>query len=243
MRDRDPRLELDRENIPEATSVRITVAAADSAHPLLDTTGDDWVTTAPHLLLREAVAFSVLVSCLALVSYLFDAPLLDVADPGKTPNPSKAPWYFLGIQELLHYYPPLVSGILLPGLVILALLVVPYFDINVERPSFLRGADLKRQLALVWLVGAGAEVLFFISSSAGPVWPLIGTTALLLVAMSLPLLVSRTTALGAWVATRSLPFWIFTWFVVSWCVLTVIGVYFRGPGWGFTLPWRDGIYG
>ncbi|MGB5891819.1 MAG: hypothetical protein WBH75_17810 [Thermoanaerobaculia bacterium] len=243
MRDRRPELVLDPTAATDPTSVRVTVVQEESAHPLLDTTGDDWLTTVPHLLLREVVAFSILVAVLALLSYLVDAPLLDLADPAKTPNPSKSPWYFLGIQELLHYYPPLVSGILLPGLAILALLVIPYFDINVERSPFLSGAGFGRHLGAVWTCGILANLVFFVSSSAGPVWPLIATTVLILVTISLPLFFGRGKGVGAWIATRSLPFWIFTWFVLSWAVLTAIGVYFRGPGWSFTLPWMEGIYG
>ncbi len=243
MRELHPRLELDPGAVPDPTSVRLTVVDEDSAHPLLDTTGDDWLTTTPHLLLREVVAGCILVSVLAIVSYLVDAPLLDLADPAKTPNPSKAPWYFLGIQELLHYYPPLVSGIVLPGLAVLALLVVPYFDINLERKPFLSGAGFGAHLSRVWAFGVAAIAIFLVSSSAGGVWPLIGTTGALLLAMSLPLVLGRGRGIGAWIATRSLPFWIFTWFVLSWTVLTIIGVYFRGPGWAFTLPWEVGIYG
>ncbi len=242
MRQRDPSLHLEPGAVPDPTSVRLTVVEEETAHPLLDTTGDDWLTTTPHLLLREVTAVCILITVLAVVSFLFDAPLLDLADPAKTPNPSKAPWYFLGIQELLHYYPPLVSGIVLPGLAILALLVIPYFDINQERTPFLTGTAFGTHLAGVWAFGLVAIGLFTLSSSAGAVWPLIGATGALLLTMASPLVLGRSRGIGRWIATRSLPFWIFTWFVVSWTVLTIIGVYFRGPGWSFTLPWEVGIY-
>ena len=52
--------------------------------------------------------------------------------PSHTPNPAKAPWYFLGLQEMLHYFPPVVAGVLVPGLVVMALIVIPYFNINIE---------------------------------------------------------------------------------------------------------------
>src|SRR5271165_3140874 len=86
----------------------------------------------PHLLLRESIAFQVLVIALVLVALLWDAPLEQLANPLLTPNPAKAPWYFLGLQELLHYFPPFVAGILIPTLVVIALVVIPYFNINVE---------------------------------------------------------------------------------------------------------------
>lgn len=243
MRRLDPELELDASAEVTSRSVRLTVISEEAAHPLLDTSGYDWLTTVPHLLLREITAFCFLVAGLALVSYLVDAPLLDIADPTQTPNPSKAPWYFLGIQELLHYYPPLVSGVLLPGLAIVGLLVVPYFDINLEQSALLEGPGFGLRLVAAWIVGGLALLVFFTSSSAGPVWPLIAVSSAILAAMSLPAVIGRETRVGGWLAARSLPFWIFTWFVASLILLTVIGVYFRGPGWSFTLPWRDGIYG
>jgi menaquinol-cytochrome c reductase cytochrome b/c subunit len=243
MREHDPELELTPGASSTPTSVRVTVVSEGSAHPLLDTTREEWLTTVPHLMLREVVAFSLLVTVLAVISYLFDAPLLDIANPAQTPNPSKAPWYFLGIQELLHYYPPLIAGIVLPALAILALIVVPYFEINLARPAFLPSARVDTRLAGMWLVGLVSISVLLTSSDAGPVWPLIATTSGLLMAMSLTPVLGLDSKLGRWLATRSLPWWIFTWFIITWAVLTIIGVYFRGPGWSLTLPWRDGIYG
>jgi len=222
---------------------RITVVDEDSAHPLVDTTGDDWLMTIPHLLLREITVVALLVTVYAVISYVWDAPLLDIANRSVTPNPAKAPWYFLGLQELLHYYPPLISGIVIPGLVVVSLVVVPYFDVNVERGPFLTGALFARHVAVVVTVAVAACLLFLFTSEAGPVWPLIGTTCAITLAMVSPLLLGRRRGVGAWIAGRSLPFWIFTWFVLSWITLTVIGTLFRGPGWSFVLPWEVGIYG
>src|SRR5271155_613890 len=87
--------------------------------------------TYPHLLVREAIAFQVLVIAMVLVALFWDAPLEQLANPLLTPNPAKAPWYFLGLQELLHFFPPFVAGILIPALVILALIAIPYFHINI----------------------------------------------------------------------------------------------------------------
>src|SRR5499425_1430136 len=89
--------------------------------------------TYPHLLLREAIVFQILVISMVLIALFWDAPLEQLANPLLTPNPAKAPWYFLGLQELLHFFPPFVAGILIPTLVVLALVVIPYFNVNVER--------------------------------------------------------------------------------------------------------------
>src|SRR5216684_2019243 len=88
--------------------------------------------TYPHLLIREAIAFQVLVIAMVLVALFWDAPLEQLANPLLTPNPAKAPWYFLGLQELLHFFPPFVAGILIPTLVVIALVVIPYFNVNIE---------------------------------------------------------------------------------------------------------------
>ena len=90
------------------------------------------VMTYPHLLVREAVVFEALIIAMVLLALFWDAPLEQLANPLLTPNPAKAPWYFLGLQELLHFFPPLVAGILIPTLVVIALIVIPYFNINVE---------------------------------------------------------------------------------------------------------------
>src|SRR5712692_536638 len=84
----------------------------------------------PHLILREFIVFQILTIVLVAVSLFWDAPLEQEANPLLTPNPAKAPWYFVGLQELLHYFPPVVAGVLIPTLVVVALVVIPYFDVN-----------------------------------------------------------------------------------------------------------------
>lgn len=64
------------------------------------------------------------------VSFMFDAPLEEVAAWAKTPNPAKAPWYFIGLQELLVYFDPWIAGVLLPGQILVGLALIPYVDIS-----------------------------------------------------------------------------------------------------------------
>lgn len=219
------------------TPVRVLVVQGDE-RPAVDVDDEPVVMTFPHLIVRELIAFFALSIVLVLVSLVADAPLEEIADPTRTPNPAKAPWYFLGLQELLHYYPPLVSGVLLPTLLIVALVVIPYFDVNLMRAPFdLRGS--RRRLGRVWTVVGGLCLLFFFTGSA-PVWPFIGT--LLLVGGVITLGAVSASPRLQWIRSRSLPFWVFSWFLLAATVLTVIGVFFRGPGWSFTLPWRDGVY-
>ena len=106
--------------------------------------GEEKVQSFPELLFRAAIAVEALAIVLVLVSLFFNAPLEGLANPTITPNPAKAPWYFLGLQELLHYFPPVVAGVLIPTLVVLALIVIPYFNINVEAEGlFTKDRDRK----------------------------------------------------------------------------------------------------
>src|SRR5204862_5073117 len=110
--------------------------------------------TFPEVLFRAAVAVMTLAVVLVWTALLFNAPLEGLADPSHTPNPAKAPWYFLGLQEMLHYFPPVVAGVLAPGLVVMALIIIPYFRVNIEADGrFLK--DRQKQIRISYLV-AGA---------------------------------------------------------------------------------------
>jgi menaquinol-cytochrome c reductase cytochrome b/c subunit len=138
----------------------------------------DKVNVWPHLLAIEFVALLVMLAFLTLLSAFIDAPLLEFANFNEQPNPSKAPWYFLGLQELLAYFDPQVAGVIIPGFGLAGLAFIPYIDRN---PS-VKPSD--RKLAIS----------------------------------------------------------IFTVFVMGASVLTIFGSFFRGPGFNFTFPWRDGIF-
>jgi hypothetical protein len=217
-----PELEVVPGSDAKKTPIRVAFVQGEE-RPAVDASDEPLVMTFPHLLVRELIAFLALSIGLLALSLSVDAPLEQIADPLHTPNPAKAPWYFLGQQELLHYYPPIVSGVLLPGLLVIALAVIPYVRLNLERPS-LSG----REIVIAWSTIAILTLVFYFTGSQ-PVWPLIGSLWLVGGAMT----VSRS---------RSLPFWIFVWFLVAAVALTVIGIFFSWPGWSFTLPWRDGVY-
>ncbi len=138
----------------------------------------DKVHTWPHLLAVEFVAGLALTAFLFVFSWVVNAPLLQAADFNNTPNPSKAPWYFLGLQELLTMFHPMVAGVTLPGVGLVALILAPYMDRNASN----KPEDRKFMTAMM------------------------------------------------------------TMFLMFWAVLTIIGSFFRGPGFAFTFPWRDGIF-
>jgi hypothetical protein len=138
----------------------------------------DRVNVWPHLMAAEFVSLLVVMALLTFFSVAVDAPLRDLANFNQTPNPSKAPWYFLGLQELLRYFHPQVAGVTIPTVIIIALFAAPFIDRNPStRPD-------DRKLAIV----------------------------------------------------------LFSFFVLSFAVLTIIGMFFRGPGFNFVFPWQDGIF-
>lgn len=214
---------------------------------------DDRVMTHPTALVRFLVALEVAFLVLVWVSLVWNAPLEGIADPMHTPNPAKAPWYFLGLQELLHYFPPFVAGVLIPGIVVGALIVIPYFNINIEAQSiWTNRTHRKRIIGAVW----GFAVLIFLlfdlkqfgqSSEAVPmvdrlldmIVPLVPT-----VLVGGALLLSSTYSADSpkrfqrWLYLRPLYFWIMTWFLVELIVLTAVGTFFRGPGWSWVWPWQ-----
>jgi hypothetical protein len=84
----------------------------------------------PHLLIVEFVAALAVTAFTLIFSIFVNAPLLELADFNATPNPSKAPWYFLGLQELLTMFHPMVAGVTLPGFALILLILAPYIDKN-----------------------------------------------------------------------------------------------------------------
>jgi menaquinol-cytochrome c reductase cytochrome b/c subunit len=226
-------------NDARAVPVRVVVVQGDQ-RPAVDASDEPMVMTMPHLVVRELIAFLALSLFLVVLSLVANAPLEEIADPSRTPNPAKAPWYFLGLQELLHYYPPLVSGVLLPGLLIVALVVIPYMRINLERAPLRRGKGATALVRVWGVVGALSIASYF--TGATPVWPFIGTLVAVGSGMSVALTSRAEHPALAWLRARSLAFWIFSWFLLTATTLTIIGVFFRGPGWSLTIPWRDGVY-
>ncbi len=138
----------------------------------------DKVHTWPHLLAAEFVAALACTAFTFVFSIFVNAPLLRYANINQTPNPSKAPWYFLGLQELLTMFHPMIAGVTFPGVGIIVMILAPYIDKN---PSN-KPEDRKFATSLM------------------------------------------------------------TVHLMFWAVLVIIGSFFRGPGFNFTLPWRDGIF-
>lgn len=138
---------------------------------------EDEVFSWPHLVFREVLLFLLVAALVLFLAIFWNAPLEEFANPVHPPNPAKAPWYFLGLQELVSYS-AFWGGVVVPGLLVTALLVLPYLD-------------RKRE------------------------------------------------GVGRWFAReRRVANTIFTICLLAAVVFTIIGMYFRGPNWGWVEPWR-----
>ena len=218
------------------TPVRVAfVTRRKSPHVKLQ--DDDYVMTFPEALFRGIVAIEVLALALVLLALFWNAPLEGLADPLQTPNPAKAPWYFLGLQELLHYFPPVVAGVLIPTLVVMALIVIPYFRINVEAES-LWARNRAGRLRIVAAVVAIFAVFLVVFDVYAVLIPTLLVAGFLFFSATQPAAPGR---LHRWLAAKPLSFWIMSWFLIQAAVLTLIGTFFRGPGWSLVMPWSGQI--
>ncbi|MGD0179394.1 MAG: hypothetical protein ABSC15_06225 [Terriglobales bacterium] len=199
-------------------------------------TDEDQIQTYPEVLFRAIVAIEVLTIALVGVALLFNAPLEGIADPSHTPNPAKAPWYFLGLQEMLHYFPPVVAGVLVPTLVVIALVVIPYFNINVEAEGVFLKDRKRRMLIFCVVVAALCLFLLFFDVYVALIPTLIVAGFMALASQSSP---QSPSPFQRYLAAKPLSFWIMTWFLFELAVLTAVGTFFRGPGWSWVLPWRS----
>jgi len=205
------------------------------------------VPTSPDLVFRELVVALVLIAGVLLTAAVFDAPLLAQANPGMSPNPAKAPWYFMGIQELLVHLHPAFAVLVVPLFAAAFLVLVPYLNYG-EAPSglWLHSANGRRTA----LAAAGTAV---VAVPAGiltteyalslpkllPFLPPVVSTGLLPTGV-LALLVVGFFGLSRWWLRASrieAVQAVFTLLTVGFVALTVTGVFFRGAAMRLTWPW------
>ena len=190
------------------------------------------VMTFPNLIMREIVCFQVIVIVLVLLALFFNAPLDELANPQHTPNPAKAPWYFIGLQELIHSFPPLLAGVLIPIAIIVALIIIPFFEKNLKRESLWANNPKRTMISLSMMVFIiiAFTAFFDVFSVAIPTFLLYGI-------MLMPNFIKRDKGWIHWLHELSLSDCIMIWFVLIATILSVIGSLFRGPGWSWVTPW------
>jgi menaquinol-cytochrome c reductase cytochrome b/c subunit len=203
--------------------------------PAVSVQDEERVMTYPEVFFRVTVAVMMGAIALVWMALLWDAPLEQLADPMHTPNPAKAPWYFLGLQELLHYFPPVVAGVLIPTLVIIALIIIPYFNVNIESEGlWLR--DKSRRLQIFAVVVIAFSIFLIVFEVVVALVPTIVVVVFMVIAaLAAP---GPPDRFRRWLVARPISFWIMTWFLCELIVLTAIGTFFRGPGWSWVWPWK-----
>jgi menaquinol-cytochrome c reductase cytochrome b/c subunit len=163
--------------VPGTERFRLLAYVKQESMVRVDKRPDETVLTWPHLLRAEFVMASLITIVLIVTAALIPAPLEDMANAGVTPHVAKAPWYFLGLQEMLSYFNATVVGILFPPIYFIGIALIPYID----RSPYKATRDRK----LAWV--------FFMCLMVGGI------------------------------------------------IVTLIGSFFRGPGWNWVWPW-DGIF-
>jgi quinol-cytochrome oxidoreductase complex cytochrome b subunit len=195
----------------------------------------------PHLFYAEAGVFMLTVLiCLAL-SLVSDAPLKELANPAVPENPAKAPWYFLGLQELVSYS-AFMGGIGIPTIVIVGLLLIPYLDRESEGTGQWFGGPGGRIVVLRSTVFGFAAVLAVevFAIQLGWIrdwWPEVPQIVITIINPG-TVLTALYAGYSLWIlrlyqSTRAGALALFTCFLCGFIVLTIVGVYFRGPNWGF----------
>jgi quinol-cytochrome oxidoreductase complex cytochrome b subunit len=211
----------------------------------ISSTGPE-VDAMPHLIVREAATALLLLAAMLLVAMAFNAPLAEQANPGLSPNPTKAPWYFMGLQELLMHFHPLFAVVVIPALTILAVTVIPWLDAGTEASGvWFRSRDGRRTALLAFVAGSvltvGAVLLTDLpgagSGHAAAGWlrgGLLPFTALLAVCVLFYGGVWRLTNASRSEGIQA----VFTLLLTGFFILMLIGVWFRGPG--MQLGWAGG---
>lgn len=205
------------------------------------------LTTIPHLVRRELLCTVAVLAILFTWSALVSAPLEGIANPAVSPNPAKAPWYFMGLQELLLHFHPLIGAIIIPGIALVALFLLPFYDFENESTGiYFRSKRGRHMLVLavvwallcvpVWII-LDEYVLFW--TEWLPTWsPLISNGVI-------PLMI---VLLALFVMDRGSKHWLkcnfeeriltlFSFLFTALIILTVIGIFFRGPGMSLYWPW------
>ena len=170
------RTEIDKQRVPmSARPYRLLALVKQDAVVRVQKEPDDTVMTWPHLVSIEFLAAMMMTVFLLLMGLFINAPLEELANGNVTPAVAKAPWYFLGLQELLAYFHPTVAGVLVPGFVLVGAALIPYVD----RGNLLATRPSERKTAVV----------------------------------------------------------LFSLFCILGLVLTFVGIFFRGPGYSFVIPY------
>ncbi len=198
----------------------------------------EMVDSMPHLIMREVALATLVLAVILLIAMTFNAPLADIANPGLSPNPTKAPWYFMGIQEMLMHFHPVFALLVIPALLLLGLLSIPYINYDTNTTGVWFCSHKGRKMALIAVIFAtlttvAAVLLDEFVIGVNPTGPanlinngLLPFVIVLAVCTGFYWLIKRAFSATNNEAIQAL----FTLLMTAFVVLTVIGVWFRGTG-------------
>lgn len=213
--------------------------------PMVEKGPEDTLFSWPHLLIMEALVFLASTVVLLAISTLFNAPLREIANPDVTENPAKAPWYFLNLQELLLHMNPALAGIIIPSLLLLGLMAIPYIDRSKADVGIWFATKKGKRIALFSALYTGLALVGLIIFDE-----YVRVRSLIAEPEIVPGWVIPITIMGILMGglllgirrwrpnTREVILALFTGFMVTYLTLSVIGVFFRGLGMHLTWPWE-----
>jgi quinol-cytochrome oxidoreductase complex cytochrome b subunit len=207
-----------------------------------------FVLTLPQLLLRELAVAMILVAFVMVMALLFDAPLGAAANPGMSPDPAKAPWYFLGFQELLFHFDPLFAVLVIPLLATIGLLMIPYVNYDEDTSGVFMASRRGRRMGGV--AAAAALLVTPLLVAADDKWidfgawmpgispaianGLIPAGILLLTLVTLYYVMKKKFSATNNEAVQTM----FVLLATAFAVLTAVGIWFRGSGMALVWPWN-----
>ena len=192
----------------------------------------------PHLIVREVAMALLVLAAILVISMFFNAPLAEQANPGLSPNPTKAPWYFMGLQELLMHFHPVFAVLVIPLITLAAVFAIPWIDpVTEDAGVWFRSVKGRRAALMAVIIAVTATVAavlfdeFYIGAGAtGPPTlvrnGLLPLTAITLICAGFYLWTKKAFAASRSEAIQAL----FTLLLTSFTVLTIIGIWFRGAG-------------
>jgi len=208
------------------------------------------VSSVPHLVLRELVAGLALIAFVMVLAVSFNAPLAGEANPGMSPDPAKAPWYFLGLQELLFHFHPLFAVLVIPLALVLGLLLIPYVRYDSIAPgTWFQTANGRRTgliAAVTGLVATPLAVVIDDQLLRFADWMPGLPNALSEGLLPVTLVLLAIAGFRFWLNKRCRPTRtemaqaLFILLLAAFIVLTVTGIWFRGSGMALCWPWDRG---
>ena len=198
----------------------------------------EMVDSMPHLIVREVALALLVIAIILIIAMFFNAPLAEQANPGLSPNPTKAPWYFMGIQEMLMHFHPVFALLVIPLLLVFGLLLIPYISYEANTTGVWFCSHKGRKTALIAVIFAtlttvAAVLLDEFVIAANQVGPatiinngLLPFAVVFAVYTGFYFLIKKTFKATNNEAVQAL----FTLLITAFVVLTIIGVWFRGAG-------------